>query len=229
MNKTVIIPAILPENEYELADKLGLIANLSKEVHVDVCDGLFTPEKSWPYAEREDWQKFLSITKQEEGLPHWRDFDFEVHLMIRKPEEVLERWFAAGVSKLIIHAEAAEPQAVENMAKFLDGRAELGLGVNLETPTSAIEKYAASINYVHLMSISEIGYQGSEFSEEIFDKIKEVKKNWPDLPISVDGGINEENIKELQKVGAERFVVGSAIFADGAVKENYKNLSDLIN
>lgn len=229
MSRAVIIPAVLPENEEELASKLGLVVSLSREVHVDVCDGLFTPEKSWPYAEQEDWQKFLSITEQKEGLPHWRDFDFEVHLMVQKPEEVLERWFASGVSKLVIHAEAAEPQTIEGMAKFLGGRAELGLGINLETPARTIEKYADSINYVHLMSISEIGYQGSEFSDEIFDKIKEVKKNWPSLSISVDGGVSEENIKELQKAGAERFVIGSAIFADGAVKENYKNLSDLIN
>ena len=44
-----IIPAILPEDTDDLREKLSLISGIAPLVQIDVCDGKFTPTKTWPY------------------------------------------------------------------------------------------------------------------------------------------------------------------------------------
>ena len=59
------------------------------------------------------------------------------------------------------------------------------------------------------------------------EKIKVLRKKHPELVISVDGGVKLENVKELVKAGANRLVVGSAIFGDGSPKSNFKEFIKL--
>ncbi|KKW14478.1 MAG: Ribulose-phosphate 3-epimerase, partial [Parcubacteria group bacterium GW2011_GWA2_50_10b] len=82
-------------------------------------------------------------------------------------------------------------------------------GVELDKPLEDIFPFLDYVDFIHLMSIEEIGEQGHPFDERIFDRIKQVKEKFPELKISVDGGINVENYQRLQATGADRLVVGS--------------------
>ncbi|MBI1974623.1 MAG: hypothetical protein HYS51_02130 [Candidatus Zambryskibacteria bacterium] len=146
---------------------------------------------------------FFHMDVLEENI--WSDEirrDFEVHLMVEEPAKMAEKWIERGAKRLIVH------KIDETFTKYRD-KAEVGLGVEIDKPLSEFSPFLDFVDFVHLMSIKKIGHQGHPFDDRIFDRIKEVKKDFPNLPISVDGGISLANYKELEAAGADRLIVGS--------------------
>ncbi|MEK7609503.1 MAG: hypothetical protein AAB470_00065 [Patescibacteria group bacterium] len=211
--KIEIIPAILPKDFSELEEKIGLVQDYVKTVQIDVCDGQFTPQASWPYKKHDD--SFEKIQKEENGLPGWKTLNFEIDLMANKPEEKVDGWVRAGATRIILHVESRGD--VGQAIKILKDRAEIGLALNIDTPISEIgnPKFAideGSIQFIQLMGIDRIGFQGQAFDSKVIEKIKEIKKMYPQFSVSVDGGVSLENAVQLIDAGADRLVVGSAIF-----------------
>ena len=62
------------------------------------------------------------------------------------------------------------------------------------------------------MGIKRIGYQGEDFDDSVLEKIRAIRSLAPELPISIDGGINFDNIGEIAAAGATRMISGSAVF-----------------
>jgi len=69
------------------------------------------------------------------------------------------------------------------------------------------------------MGISKVGYQGEKFNPEVLKKIRAFRANNPEVIISVDGGVNLKNAKSLILAGANRLVVGSALFGNNEAEE----------
>jgi ribulose-phosphate 3-epimerase len=203
-----IIPAILPKDFAELQDKIELIKDFVKTVQIDVCDGQFVPSATWPYRKEDD--SFEKIIKEEEGLPGWEKLNFEIDLMANRPEEVIEEWVSAGATRIIIHVEARGD--IEGAVTALQDRVEVSLALNIDTPISVIEPFKDKIQGIQLMGIDTIGFQHQPFDAKVIDKVKEVRAAYPDMLISVDGGVSLENGSALIEAGANRLVVGSAIF-----------------
>lgn len=216
-----IIPAVLPKNFRDLEEKLALVAGHVPLVHIDVTDGTLTSGAHWPYAGSDgEWEK---IQNEEAGLPAWEDLNFEAHLMVKDPASIYEEWIRAGVERLIIQFESfdtaeARSEFLLKLRKHFSASEsfvglEIGLAVGFDTPADAVLPHVLECDFIELMSIQEIGKQGGEFREEIFDKIEKIKFVHPDTIIAVDGGVNLENAEKLGDAGVERLVVGSAIFA----------------
>ncbi len=208
MNRVEIIPAILPKDFTEVTDKTSLVKGLVKVVQIDVCDGQFTPQATWPYKREDD--SFEKILHEEDGLPGWEKLDFEIDLMVNNPEKVIEDWVMAGATRIVIHSESRGSvlDAVDNLVD----RVEIGIALNIETPIEVLEPYAGKIQFVQCMGIDQVGFQGQEFDERVIEKVKEVKEMYPDLVVSVDGGVTLQTASRLIEAGVDRLVVGSAIF-----------------
>jgi len=170
-----IIPAILAEDASDLKDKIAQLPDEVKFVHIDVLE--------------EDIWTDINI-------------DFEVHLMVSRPEEITGRWVNRGVKRIIFH------QLNDTISK-LKSQVEIGLAVKLDTPIEEIFSLVPEVDFVHLMSIAEIGEQGHLFEPIIFDKINKVREKFPAVVVSVDGGINITNYQALKDSGVDRFIVGS--------------------
>lgn len=127
---------------------------------------------------------------------------FEVHVMSSDFESEAERWLKRGAEKIIVHK-------LTPKVKNLRGQTELGLAVNMEIPLEEVFPLVAEVDFLHLMSIAQIGKQGNPFDERIFDRIKSVKERFPHIVISLDGGIKIDNWERVKNSGANRFVVGS--------------------
>ena len=56
------------------------------------------------------------------------------------------------------------------------------------------------------------GPSGQKFEWYVLDRIQEFKIKYPKIRCEIDGGINEENLEEIKKSGADFIAVGSAIF-----------------
>lgn len=219
-----ILPAILPENFDELTGKLGGVSRAARMVHIDVCDGEFVPSVSWPYNPA-DAMRFSAIAREEKGLPYWQDLDFEVHLMIEQPENQLDKWVHVGVSRIVVHAEAAKDfgALVDRYGTLV----ELGLALKFETTFETLPDTASQAAFLQLMSIARIGYQGSKFEASIVKKISAARAQFPGVPIAVDGGVNLENAASLIQAGATRLVVGSAIFRSDDPAGAYRKFAAL--
>jgi ribulose-phosphate 3-epimerase len=216
-----IIPAILPKDFADLESHVGKVKGLVSLVQIDICDGQFTPSPSWPYKKHDS--NFDAITKEDRGLPYWEEVEYEFDLMVNKPEDVAEQYVAAGASRIVLHAESKG-----NIAKAIEElqeKVEIGLALNIETSLDSLEPFIGKISHVQLMGIDNIGFQGQAFDEKVIAKVKEVKKRYPALAIQIDGGVNQETAPLLKTAGADRLIIGSAIFESGNVVEAVEEFS----
>ncbi len=145
---------------------------------------------------------FFHFDVLEEDLWAEANRDFEVHLMVAEPEKIMDKWIARGAKRLSVH------EVNQKLAGYRE-QAEIGLAVVLQKSLEEVYPFLDFVDYVHLMSIAEIGEQHHPLDERIFDRIKAVREKFPTLPISVDGGITLENYQKLLDCGATRLVVGS--------------------
>lgn len=192
-----VIPTIVPRSLRDIEEYCGRFDAAVPAFHIDATDGDFAFPTTW-------------VPAPGETLPP--QHTFEVHLMTRAPRAFGERFIRAGAWRIIGHAEsmAAEDGAHTLMGWRAMGAREVGVSLLLETPVGAIDALAPHADCVHLLSVSKIGAQGQPFSAAVLSKIGEARERYPHLVISVDGGINEENIASVVKAGATRLCVGAA-------------------
>lgn len=227
-NKVEIIPAILPHDWHEIMEKIERIKGLATTVQIDICDGHFVPTFTWPYKKKDD--NFDHLIHEEEGLPGWEELDFEFDLMVDKPEEAVEGWVAAGATRIILHAEAKGDLA--KAVQMLQGRVEVGLALNIDTPIEMIQDsrfkiHEGGVQFIQLMGIDHIGFQGQEFDDKVVGRVKQVRLTHPGLPISIDGGVSLKSAPALIAAGADRLVVGSAIFNEENAVEAFHKFQNL--
>ncbi len=199
-----IIPAIIPQSFEDLKQKFSLVRGKVSAVQIDIVDGVFVPSKGWPYL-NSMWESgiFLEVPKCDACV-------FEFDLMIDKPEEKIQDFIDAGASRIVVHVESTE-KLNEIVEKFGD-KVELGLAFNIYTNPNDYRQFFDKISFIQFMGIERIGYQGEVFTDLVLPKIAEFRKNYPDMTISVDGGVNLDNAKLLKDAGASRIASGSTIF-----------------
>ncbi|MCK9352327.1 MAG: hypothetical protein WCT49_04610 [Candidatus Paceibacterota bacterium] len=205
-----IIPAIMPKDFNDLKDKVGLVYRQSKTIHIDAMNGSMTHSINWPFT-KEGLEELEKIKTGELALPFWKEVDFEVDVMMDNPEDSMAEWVNAGFHRVILH--------MENMKKFSavikewKDVIELGLAVSVDTPNDEAYRYVdEGVDFLQFMGIYQIGFQGNPFDARAIEKVKAAREVYPNLPISVDGSVNLETAPQLIAAGANRLVIGSAIF-----------------
>ena len=148
----------------------------------------------------------------------------DCHLMVDDPAHHLEEFAASGADSVTFHVEAAS-----NPARVAERARTHGLGVgiafNPETPPARAAAAAAEAgaDIVLCMSIHP-GYSGQSFMPESVERIEELASR-VDVPIQVDGGVAEDNVRALRDAGASLFVAGSSIFGADDPAEAYARLA----
>lgn len=215
-----IIPAIMPIDRTDLENKVSQVRGLVPLVQIDIMDGSFVPNKSWPYWNDGYSDDFQEILNEDSGLPYWDEMDYEVDLMVSNPEAVIDDWIAAGVLRIIVHYESLkDPLAFfESLRQKFpkDGGSlltiEIGLAIKTTTPIHHIFNLIEYVDFVQCMGIEKIGFQKQSFDDRVIGHIEALREAYPDLIISVDGGVNFDTAQELIEAGVDRLVSGSAIF-----------------
>lgn len=218
-----IIPAVMPSSYDDLTEKVTKVASAVSLIQMDVMDGKFVQSRSWPYKKADD--SFEMILKEDLGLPFWDTVDYEVDMMVADPEKEFETWVSAGASRIIIHIESI-PDPRPLIEKY-QGTVGIGLAIGTETSLDKIIPYVQMVDFVQFMGIKKIGYQGETFDECVLERITRLKDAYPELIISVDGGVTLDNAQMILKAGAERLVSGSAIFESVNVIETIEQFRNL--
>ncbi|MDO8521124.1 MAG: hypothetical protein Q7S52_03340 [bacterium] len=218
-----IIPAIMPDSYDDLCEKAERVRGLVPLAQIDIMDGVFVPSKSWPYRTGGTAKdaRFVLLAKQDESLPYFEELDYEIDLMIAEPEKHIDEWLPLGASRLIFHIESIKNHEMfwghdifKEGARDIGGEKviQVGLAINPETLLSAIEPYIGRVDFVQCMGIAKIGYQSQPFDERVLEQVNKFRVKYPNLTISVDGGVSLRTASELKAAGANRLVAGSAIF-----------------
>ena len=214
MNK--ILPSILDVNDLE--DFLQTITALNDKeenkickMHVDIMDGVFVENK------------FEDLTGIEKVKEH--GFLADVHLMVEEPIEMARKAINLGADCITIHYE------IENFdstfKSLLDEKIPIAVSICPETDVTVLKPILEQIHHVLLMSVHP-GKGGQAFIENTYDKIKEIRK-FSNIPIIVDGGVNDSNIKAIFDAGANEVIVGSYLTKNtDLLNERIGKLSSLV-
>jgi len=223
-----IIPGILEKDYDELKNKIALVRGIVPVVQIDLCDGVFVPSRTWPFASGSGADEHLKkILNEQEGMPFWEDIDFELDLMVADAVENFDLYTKLGAKRIIFHLEAVKN--LENFKNFLEGldvyireMIQIGIAINPSTPSEKLFLLIPYIDFVQCMGNDNIGHHGVELDEQVYEKIKILREKYPDMPIAVDIGVNMTTAPLLIKAGANRLIAGSAIF-------NTNDIIDTIN
>ena len=197
-----IAPSILAANFARLGDEIRMVEQAGAEViHVDVMDGHFVPNISIGIPVVESLRKATRLP-------------LDVHLMIERPEEYIERFVRAGATRVLVHEEATA-HLDRALAMIREHGAEAGAVINPATPVAMLGEVLDKVDTVLVMSVNP-GFGGQKFIRGALEKIRQLNQ-WrtrynASFRIEVDGGVDLGNIAELAQAGTNTFVAGSSIF-----------------
>jgi len=138
----------------------------------------------------------------------------EVHLMVEQPAAVMPIYANAGAARLIIHSEAC-PQLHRDVAAAERLGAQIGVALNPGTPLMALDYVLRELDEVLLMGVDP-GFGGQSFIEAVMVMVTHARKmtdaHGDRAKLNIDSGVKENNAAALASAGADRLLVGSALF-----------------
>ena len=234
----VIIPAILPKTFGELREKAEIAAQAVSTIQLDICDGIFVPNKTWPYTNGTDAEgdkNFADILSEMQGLPSSDYLDYEIDLMTANPLQDAKTWISAGAARIIVHVEST-PEPLEVIRRLYEefsmpdsvASVEIGAAIGHDTSLAVLDPLIPYLSVLQVMGIRRIGFQHQPFDPAAPGRVAELRQKYPELIISVDGGVSDDTERKLLQAGADRLIVGSAIFDSGnplASIEHFESLA----
>ena len=197
-----VAASILAADFARLGEDVKAVEPHADIIHVDVMDAHFVPP--------------LTIGPVVvESLRPVTERPLHAHLMIERPEALLQDFAEAGTDLVTFHIEAAaEPGAVVRQAEGLGMRP--GIAVNPETAVDAVFPFLDGLDNVIVMTLARTGWAGQPFQESSLPKIEtlrtEIDRRSLDVDIVVDGGIDEQSAPRCLDAGATVLAAASSIF-----------------
>jgi len=204
-----IAPSILSADFSKLGDEIRSVENAGADwIHVDVMDGSYVPNITMG-------PLIVKAARNVTSLP------IDVHLMIEDPDRYINDFAKAGASVISVHIEACVHlnRTIQIIKEF---GLRAGVALNPSTPLSSLDWILEYIDLAVIMSVNP-GFGGQTFITNTLEKIRALRsmiegRNLSTL-IEIDGGVCEENIKDISIAGSDVFVAGSAIFGSPDYKK----------
>jgi ribulose-phosphate 3-epimerase len=147
----------------------------------------------------------------------------DCHLMVDNPTRHFPQIAAAGGDSATFHYEVVDDVSATIAAGHASGL-QVGVAFNPESEPEAVAAVAGDADIVLCMSIHP-GYSGQDFMPDALDRIRRLRAVLPGhIYVQVDGGIGNENVREVYDAGARRMVAGAAIFEREDLPRAYRRL-----
>ncbi len=170
-------------------------------LHFDVMDGHFVPNLTFGPG-------LCAAVRRITKLP------LDVHLMVTRPDDLLEPFVKAGADRIAVHVEAVV-HLHRTLAHIRSLGATPGVAINPATPVGALDEVWGLASFVLVMSVNP-GFGGQRFIPEVLDKIARLRAqrdaHASRVELAVDGGVEGENAGALRGLGVDVLVAGTAVF-----------------
>ena len=212
--KRLIAPSILSADFRNLEHEIKKVEEAGTDyIHCDVMDGHFVPNITFGPIVVEAVRKLTSLP-------------LDVHLMISNPEKYISVFRKAGADIITVHAETCS-----NLSGVIDqirnSGAKVGVCVNPDKPADLFLPYLDKLDMVLIMTVFA-GFGGQEFIPKMLKKIEQTRQKIIqqnlNIDLEVDGGINDNTVKDAISAGANVIVAGSFVFGSDDYAKQIKLL-----
>lgn len=205
--------SIMCVNQLELKDYIELFNKYNFDmIHIDIMDGRFVNNIMYgPYIIND--------------LRKYTDLKFDVHLMVDKPEHKLKMFNFTKNDRVSIHYESTK-NLMRTILEYKKVAGEVFVAINPATPISVLEEVVDLIDGVLVMCVNP-GFSGQDMMPNIPNKIKKIRKAYPDLKLEVDGHITPEYYEEFKDLGVEDFVLGTSFVFKGGLEGTEKIIKNI--
>lgn len=215
-----VIPGILEKEWSEIERKIKLVKPFAKTIHIDILDGKFAPNTT--FLDPTPFRKYTG------------ELFFELHMMVEEPTQYLKPFAQAGFKRFLGHVEKMSDQTEFVAQGQLLG--EVGLAIDGPTPLSLITVPFEDLDCILIMTI-KAGFSGQSFMQEHLEKVKTLRqapfnkvqgRQGKQIPIEVDGGVNDQTIKPAKQAGTTRFISTSFLFSSNNINSCYQMLTEIV-
>ena len=198
----LIAPSILSADFGRINEEIAAVQDAGADwIHLDVMDGQFVPNLTFGPPVVKKMEKRAGLV-------------YDAHLMVENPDSLVADFAEAGCDRLTIHAEASR-HLHRSLQLIRSHGMKAGVALNPGTPVEAISWVLEDVDLILVMSVNP-GFGGQSYIPSATAKIAAIREllsqRGQDVPIQVDGGINEKTIGEAAGAGATVFVAGTAVF-----------------
>ena len=162
-------------------------------IHIDVMDKTFVDNVAYSM---EEIREINAISNKK----------LDVHLMVSDPFKYIDNLRDMNIEYITFHVEIDKD--INKLIDIVHGMGyKCGLAINPNTNIDALEPYISNIDLILVMSVMP-GYGGQLFINSIYNKLESLRNKYKNITISVDGGINQDNIYKLRSL-VDMLVIGS--------------------
>ena len=162
-------------------------------IHIDVMDKTFVDNVAYSM---EEIREINAISNKK----------LDVHLMVNDPFKYIDNLRDMNIEYITFHVEIDKD--ISKLIDIVHGMGyKCGLAINPNTNIDALEPYISNIDLILVMSVMP-GYGGQLFINSIYNKLESLRNKYKNMTISVDGGINQDNIYKLSSL-VDMVVIGS--------------------
>lgn len=178
-------------------------------IHVDVMDGKYVPGKA-------------NLFNFVENISSFTRKRLDIHFMVDKPLKMIDDYASLNAYCMTFHIDINNniDEIIERTKNY---GIKVGLALNPDQDIELVRPYLDKIDLILIMSVKP-GLPGQKFIPSVIPKIKElrklIKEEKRNILLSVDGGVNLNNKKDLKDV--DILVSGSFI----TNSEDYAKLID---
>jgi ribulose-phosphate 3-epimerase len=197
-----IFPSIIAADWTRLSEEIKNVEDCKLNfLHLDVMDGHFVDNLTFG----------MFIV---EAIDRITNVKLDTHLMISNPSKYFIKFGESGSDIIDIHIETGE-EAFKCLEISRINNIQLGIAINPSTHPKFLEPFLEDVEQVVIMSVYP-GFYGQKFIDDVIWKIDylyEIKiRKGLKFNITIDGGVNWENLENLKKMNIDRFVMGKAFF-----------------
>ncbi len=212
---TSIYPSLIFADTLNLGETIKKLEQYCQGFHLDIMDFHFVQNLGLNI---ETINKIRKATQKK----------LHIHLMVEYPERYIPLLDLNPYDIVSVHIESPTEFRFEELLKFIQLRQLVpSVAINPTTPLEAVIGINFPFEQVLVMSVDP-AFSNQKFLPNSLEKIKALdifrKSHKLSFNISVDGGITNENIREIIKNGANEVAIASVIFGQGNPVDKIKAL-----